>query len=93
MTSLAVKRTEKQSFKEQARKDMNLHRTIKQYRLSKGMTQHTLAKKTKVRNSTISRLENGGILNPSLKVLVSLAEEMNITLDELVFGETDKDSK
>ncbi|WZU03218.1 helix-turn-helix transcriptional regulator [Erysipelothrix sp. D19-032] len=43
-----------------------------------------------VSNSTILRLENGEMDNPSLRILISLSNEMNITLDELVFGSKEK---
>ncbi|WP_159637176.1 helix-turn-helix transcriptional regulator [Erysipelothrix anatis] len=69
---------------------MELASQLRRYREREEISQYTLAKKIGVSNSTILRLENGEMDNPSLRILISLSNEMNITLDELVFGSKEK---
>lgn len=56
-------------------------------RKAKGLTQEQLGEKLGVSNKTISRWENGNYM-PDLSLLEPLSKELDITLNELLAGET-----
>lgn len=56
---------------------------LKQYRQKAHLTQEMLADKIDVATSTIAHAENG-TSKPSLPLLLKIANELNITLDQLV---------
>jgi transcriptional regulator with XRE-family HTH domain len=51
-----------------------------------GMTQETLAAKSKVAQNTISKLEVGTTLNPESAVLLALSKALDVDPRELRFG-------
>ncbi|MFC4077300.1 helix-turn-helix transcriptional regulator [Salinithrix halophila] len=64
---------------------------IKEYRARCNLTQALLAKKVGVRRETIVFLEKGEY-NPSLKLAVKVARELQASIDELfIFEEGDLD--
>ena len=62
---------------------MTIGETIKKARISKGLTQTKLAKKSGVANFTISLWETNKAY-PSIIPLICIADVLNVTLDELV---------
>ncbi|MEG0165398.1 helix-turn-helix transcriptional regulator [Anaerorhabdus sp.] len=67
---------------------MKLSNSIQIFRKRIGLSQNELAKKIEVSNSTILRLENGEMSNPTLTILCKLSGELGVTLDELVYGDS-----
>lgn len=65
---------------------LKLGEVIVEYRNKNNISQNELAKRINVPNSTILRLENGHMTNPTLRILIALSEELEITIDELIFG-------
>jgi transcriptional regulator with XRE-family HTH domain len=63
---------------------MPLGDRIRQRRLELGFTQEELARRLGVRQNVISRLEAGGVLNPSIQMIRSLARTLQVTADWLV---------
>lgn len=59
---------------------------LKVLRDAAGLTQQALACKACVSLSYINLMENGGKDNPSTEVLVSLANALNCSTDDLVDG-------
>lgn len=59
---------------------------IKKRRELLGYTQETLAEKLDISYSHYSKFENGFVFI-SLEVLIKLSEILNLSLDEIVFGE------
>ena len=57
---------------------------IKELRTKLGKTQYQLAQKALVSEPYISYLESGKKTNPSLEVLVLIAEGLNVPVDELL---------
>ncbi len=78
--------SETKSFKEKCRR---LGAKIKYYRTIAGMNQTALATKLGISYQYLSRIECGK-QSPSFPLLVSLAEELNVDLAELV---SEKDSR
>ena len=60
-----------------------LGKRIKRYRQKAHLTQEQLADKIDVATSTIAHGENG-TSNPSLPLLLKIANALNVTLDQLV---------
>jgi DNA-binding XRE family transcriptional regulator len=56
---------------------------LRKYREDKNMTQEQLEELSGISQSMISALETGRIPNPTLATLKALAEQLDITLDEL----------
>lgn len=71
---------------------MNFSEQIKNIRNSKGMTQEQLAERLSVSRQTISGWENGRNL-PDLEMVVSIAEQFDLSLDELILGGNDMTKK
>ncbi len=65
---------------------MPLGERIKQLRKETGWSQGELADKVSTDARQISRYENGRI-NPSLDVLARIAENLNVSIDHLVFDD------
>ena len=62
-------------------------RKIKDVRISKGMTQEELSKRSGVSRVTIIGLENGKIRNSKTDTLRQIAEALDMTMDALFFDE------
>ncbi|MCL6574014.1 MAG: helix-turn-helix transcriptional regulator [Bacillus sp. (in: Bacteria)] len=62
---------------------------IKEYRAKYNLTQADLAKKVGARRETISFLEKGEY-NPSLKLAVKIAQQFQVSVEDLfIFEESD----
>ena len=57
---------------------------IKEFRKLKGWSQQKLAEKSSLSFNTITRIEQGVGISPTLKTLLKLSEALEIGLDELV---------
>ena len=57
----------------------------------KGLSRNELSKRVGIAQSTISSWYNRGYENISLKNLIKLSDYFNISLDELVFGKSNKE--
>lgn len=63
---------------------MQLGKNVTKFRIVAGLSQNALSKKLNLSNSTIIRLENGEMSNPSLSTLLALCNEFKVSLDALV---------
>jgi transcriptional regulator with XRE-family HTH domain len=68
-----------------SRKDdfVKIRLNLKEIRIKKGITQIDLAKKLNIKQSTISKFENGTKI-PSLERTVEIANILGISIDELI---------
>lgn len=55
---------------------------LKYWRIRRGLTLRELGEKTGVKKANLSSIENG-LTGPSIKLAVKLANELNVTLDQL----------
>lgn len=62
---------------------MNFPQNLKLLRLQCGFTQTELAKKVHLSRTAISNYESGR-MEPSIQVLIKLAEIFGVTVDELI---------
>lgn len=70
---------------------MQIGERIKYYRLSRNMTQEKLAGKLHIKRQTLSSYETGHSL-PNIYFLCSLADVLDISLDELVGRQEKKEN-
>jgi len=65
-------------------KTKTLNVRVKKFRIKKNLTQKELAKRVDVRRETIVFLEQGKY-NPSLKLALSIAQELSVPISKLFF--------
>ena len=80
------KRTGEQSYLERTMEKEKIGKYIRKKRIEKGMTQQRLAEKIQVTEKAVSRWETGrGV--PDISLLEPLAEELHVSVTELLNGE------
>ena len=62
---------------------------IKNVRESKNITLYRLMKLTGLSYSYLSELENNKVFNPSLKTMYTIANALNVKVDDLFYSELD----
>jgi transcriptional regulator with XRE-family HTH domain len=70
-------------------KETTLGQKIKQLRKDKSLTQERLAIQANVSYTTLTKVENGAIKNPSFEIVASLAKALEISLDDLTVNKHD----
>lgn len=65
-------------------KAIGLAKNLQNLRREKGLTQEELAKDSGIAYATLVKLEQGLLVNPTLKTLQKLADVFKITIDELI---------
>ena len=61
-----------------------LGKKIKALRKEKGLTQEELAIKSSIAYTTLTKVENDVIKNPSFETVAAIASGLEVTLDELI---------
>lgn len=64
-------------------KGATLGKKIKELRKEKGLTQEELAIKSSVAYTTLTKVENDVIKNPSFETVAAIAKGLEVTLDQL----------
>jgi len=57
---------------------------IKKLRTKAGLTQEGLARKANIPYTTLTKVESGVIKNPSVQVIVKIADALGVTMENLV---------
>lgn len=57
---------------------------IKERRLAKGMSKRALAEKANISHSEVHRIENGERKNPSVPMLIALADALGVPKDDIL---------
>ena len=68
-------------------KSSSLGKRIKEIRKQKGFTQEQLAIKASVAYTTLTKVENEAIKNPSFKTVVAIAKGLDVDVNELIKNE------
>ncbi|PCF86333.1 helix-turn-helix domain-containing protein [Staphylococcus intermedius] len=71
---------------------MKLAEQIRMYRKASGLTQEALAEKLNTTRQSVSKWEQG-TLEPNIQMLNQLAKLFEVSLDQLVNGESDNEAK
>lgn len=66
---------------------MNVSENVKRFRMKKGVTQEWLAKYVGVTVPMITQIERG-TKNPSLQVGALIAEALDCTVEEILYGDS-----
>jgi putative transcriptional regulator len=67
-----------------SRSSPTLASNIKKYRQKAGLSQDQLARKAGIPYSTFLKIESGYTPNPSVLAVVSIADALGVSIDELV---------
>lgn len=70
--------------KEVQNKMSDVGKVIKERRLAKGMSKRALAEKAGISHSEVHRIENGERQNPSVPMLIALADALGIPQDDIL---------
>jgi len=70
----------------------NFHTTLKQLRTDKGFSQEVFASKIDVHVTNLSKYERGKSI-PSLEIAVKMANVLDVSIDQLVYGLNDQKAK
>lgn len=62
----------------------NIGKTIRRYRELRGLSQGSLAKKSRVSLNTVVKLELGDNDNPTINTLESLAKALGVSVHKLI---------
>lgn len=63
-----------------------MNRYLRTLRLHRGLTQHQLAKASRVSQNQISKLEMGQVVSPRYTTVVRLADALHVHPSEIRFG-------
>ncbi len=75
--------------KSKKRIDLSLGQRIKILRKQRSLTQEGLAMQAGVSYTTLTKIENEAIKNPSFESIAAIAKGLSISLDELIFAQED----
>lgn len=70
-------------------KETTLGQKIKQLRKEKGLTQEQLAIQANISYTTLTKMENGAIKNPSFENVAAIAKVLEVSLDDLTINKHD----
>lgn len=62
----------------------NIGKSIKKYRGALGWTQEDLVKKSRVKYTTLSKIESGVVKNPTVLVIAKIAKALDVSIEELL---------
>ncbi len=71
----------------------NVGEVIKERRLAKGMSKRALAEKAGISHSEVHRIENGERQNPSVPMLIALADALGIPQDDISYARRVQDRR
>lgn len=57
---------------------------IKQLRLKQGLTQDTLAKKSNIPYTTLTKIESNVITRPTIQTVAKIADGLEVSIDSLI---------
>ena len=69
-----------------------INKNIKQCRLKSGLTQNQVAEKLFVTRQTVSSYESGRT-QPDLETLIKLSEILNVSINQLLYGEREREGR
>ena len=67
-----------------SKQDYPLSKNLRKLRKQKGLSQDRLAKLADIANNTISKIEQGENINPTLDTLKKLSKALDVSIEKLV---------
>jgi DNA-binding XRE family transcriptional regulator len=65
-------------------RDDNIGENIKKYRTKQGLSQEDFAKKSGVKYTSLTKIENGVIKKPSVLVMAKIAKALGVNIEEVI---------
>lgn len=62
----------------------NIGDKIKKIRAKKGLTQDALARKAELPYTTLTKIESGVIIRPTIQTVIKIAKGLGVSIDELI---------
>ncbi len=62
----------------------NIGDKIKKIRAKKGLTQDALARKAELPYTTLTKIESGVIVRPTIQTVIKIAKGLDVSIDELI---------
>jgi transcriptional regulator with XRE-family HTH domain len=62
----------------------NIGDKIKKIRAKKGLTQDALARKAELPYTTLTKIESGVIIRPTIQTVIKIAKGLDVSIDELI---------
>jgi len=62
----------------------NIGAKIKKNRAKKGLTQDALARKAELPYTTLTKIESGVIIRPTIQTVIKIAKGLEVSVDELI---------
>lgn len=62
----------------------NIGDKIKKIRTKKGLTQDALARKAELPYTTLTKIESGVIIRPTIQTVIKIAKGLDVSIDELI---------
>lgn len=66
---------------------------IRKHRLAQALTQEGLARRANIPYTTLVKIESDAVKNPSIETVSKIAVGLGITVDEVIHGTRNQDSK
>ncbi len=64
--------------------EINIGENIKKYRNKQGLSQEDFAKKSGVKYTTLTKIENNVIKKPSVLIMAKLAKTLSVSIEDLI---------
>ena len=71
-------------MKSQNNNCVNIGDKIKKIRAKKGLTQDALARKAELPYTTLTKIESGVIIRPTIQTVIKIAKGLDVSIDELI---------
>ena len=65
-------------------KEVEIGKNIKKYRNKQCLSQEDFAKKSGVKYTTLTKIENGVIKKPSVLVMAQIAKTLGVSIEDLI---------
>jgi transcriptional regulator with XRE-family HTH domain len=62
----------------------NIGDKIKKIRAKQGLTQDALARKAELPYTTLTKIESGVIIRPTIQTVIKIAKGLDVSIDELI---------
>jgi len=57
---------------------------IKKYRAKLGLTQNDLIRKAEVKHTTLTKIESGSVVKPSVQTMAKIAKALRVSIEDLL---------
>lgn len=62
----------------------NIGKNVQRFRIKQGLSQENFAKKSRVKYTTLTKIESGVIKKPSVLIMARIAKALNVSIEQLL---------